>query len=443
LKVRGDGWLAGFIGFEHLQEVAALAGRRMEREFIVFGPRGEVLAHAAPEGEKPSADPEAVWRSVAGKKPVSADALSPAGKLFCVSRDLQIRGVKGLFLKAAALKPHAQAFWTLRTLGVFIISALALLTAFVVLGGLYQSRKLTRPLATFVEKIRDIRRGNLEARTAIDTDDEIGYLSQSFDAMVDSVRRAQKDLEEKNALLEDANRRLKDQLMAAEKTSIIGQIASGLHHNLKNAAFLIKGCVATCASEKDDGKREALLRTIGETLEKMTGTIDPLLYFARDESSARELVSLRELLEDTVKIVLPYLRDNLIQLDAEYGDAPPVSIIAGQVQQVVLNLLLNAKDACGGNKGRVSLTLGSREESGRRFASIEISDRGKGIPKENMDRLFQPFYSTKPSSVGPGGTGIGLFISRIITESNGGTIALESREGEGTSVTVHFPGAGA
>ncbi|MBN1521091.1 MAG: hypothetical protein JW928_01050 [Candidatus Aureabacteria bacterium] len=410
-----------------------------DAELFLLSERGDILA--APEIYLKSGNrfPDDVLKKITGSKSGQIIFRFNNQKNLCAYKKHKMSEADFSYI-TVVLYPYDKAFFMLRYLRIFIFSSLVLLVLIVVFGGFYQSRKLTYSLVTFMEKIGKISQGNLSVKTNIATHDEIGYLSRSFDAMIEKLGAMRKDLEEKNEMLSYINQELIERLASSEKTSLIGKISSGISHNLKNTVFLIRNSISECMKETDEKKRGEILKATETTIQSIIDTIDPLLYFAKEAEDTKEMADLKTVLSDISKIIVPYFQDHLIEYHVDYQEAPAVRISIGQIQQAVLNVLINAKEAYQGKDGPVFLKLYEEKADNRAWAVIEIADKGVGISQEQMEKVFQPFQTTKGFQNKREGTGIGLFISQLIVRNNDGEISLESQEGKGTRVIIKLPG---
>lgn len=255
------------------------------------------------------------------------------------------------------------------------------------------------------------------------------------------------------------------QMLHSEKMASLGQLAAGVAHELNNPAGFIYGnmeLLHTCAaglerlltfydnaqlpallaSEIDAIKKEidyehslADLRSIINDChggaERIRDVVQNLRLFSRLDEAEFKKVDLHVGLESTIRLLSQYFGPGRITLERDYTDLPRVDCYAGQLNQVWVNLLVNAAQAMNG-EGTVRVV--TRRENV--MAIVSISDTGKGIAPEHLKKIFDPFFTTKP--VGEG-TGLGLSITYGIIERHGGTINIESRLGEGTTFTVAIP----
>jgi two-component system NtrC family sensor kinase len=268
-------------------------------------------------------------------------------------------------------------------------------------------------------------------------------------------------LEHRKAELE----RLQTQMVHSEKMASLGQLAAGVAHELNNPAGFIysnmghlRECAAglerlfnaydnaqlpaPLAAEINAIKKEIYyddslndLRSITsdcyEGAERIRDVVQNLRLFSRLDEAEFKKVDLHEGIESTIRLISQYYGSDRITLERDYADLPPVDCYAGQLNQVWMNLLVNAAQAIS-HQGKVRVT--TRRE--REMAVISISDTGSGIGPEHLKKIFDPFFTTKP--VGEG-TGLGLSITYGIVERHDGSIKIESRPGEGTTITVAIP----
>ena len=166
--------------------------------------------------------------------------------------------------------------------------------------------------------------------------------------------------------------------------------------------------------------------------ERIRDVVQNLRLFSRLDESEIKQVDLNEGIEATVRLLSRYYKSGRITLDRNYGELPLVNCYAAQLNQVWMNLLVNAAQAIGDDYGAVRIQTSSNGKT----ISVSVSDSGKGISPENLKKIFDPFFTTKP--VGEG-TGLGLSISHGIVEKHHGTIAVGNIPGEGATFTITLP----
>ena len=253
-----------------------------------------------------------------------------------------------------------------------------------------------------------------------------------IDALVRDVSERKK--------LEDQTRDLYHQLLQAEKLAALGQTISGVAHELNNPLATILTWAERLsqrpASEIDDKTRRGLETILSES-ERAARIVRNLLTFARKRQSTRTLVDLNHVVRDTLSLRSYEQRvTNILIVDALASGFPQVFADAHQIQQVLLNLVINAEQAMLSANGRGTLVVRSWHDIDRQAVILEINDDGPGIPEDVQKKIFDPFFTTK--EVGKG-TGLGLTVAYAIVHEHGGRIRLASKPGSGASFFVELP----
>lgn len=233
---------------------------------------------------------------------------------------------------------------------------------------------------------------------------------------------------------------LRRQIVALQRISSLGIIAGGVFHELNNALTPILNYAKLALRNPDPEYRERALKRILEASQRATAITGGMLGLSRPgrDPNHREPVDLGRLAEDVAALVEKDLRRHNVRLETQLSDRPFAKINAAQIQQVLINLLINARQAMpDGGVARLGLGL---DPSGR-VAELSVVDQGAGIAPEDLRRIFEPFFSTKsaPDSSGLGGTGLGLAVCRDIIEAHHGRIRVESRPGQGSAFTLLLP----
>jgi PAS domain S-box-containing protein len=238
------------------------------------------------------------------------------------------------------------------------------------------------------------------------------------------------------AMLEDITERkeAEEALLRTEKLAVTGRLAASMVHEINNPLQAVVGCLAladeTLEAGGDPGEYLQIAR---EELRRTAGIVDQLRdIHRRSQPREKQLTNLRALLEQVIALNRERLERQRVQVIREWAPEPiMVPLVADRMQQVFLNLILNAAEAME-DGGKLRISINRTEEPGG--VTIAFADTGPGIPSDMMDSLYEPFFSTKEE-----GVGLGLYITRNIVEQHGGRIAAESVEGEGTRFDVWVP----
>jgi two-component system NtrC family sensor kinase len=287
------------------------------------------------------------------------------------------------------------------------------------------SRRLSRPVRALVEASRRVAAGDLTTRVPVTSTDEIGELGDSFNTMADSLRARDEQLKE-------FTRR---KVMESERLAIVGQLAADVAHELNNP---LQGIVTYShlmleRMRPDDTQRPSVEK-IANQANRCTVIIRGLLDFSRPKKPHEKLTDLRATIDECLALVEDRQLFHNIEVVRDYqADLPQTVMDPAQMQQVFMNLIINAAEAMGG-VGKLTVT--TRLDAARRVIHADFRDTGHGINAEDMGRIFDPFFTTK--EVGHG-TGLGLAISFGIVKEHGGTITVESTEREGTTFTIELP----
>ncbi len=228
-------------------------------------------------------------------------------------------------------------------------------------------------------------------------------------------------------------RRFEQQIVQSGKLAAIGELAAGVAHEINNPLFAILGLVEFMLKDAERGTKQfERLELIQQTGLEIKDVVRALLDFARERSDEFERVAMRDVLARTLDLVRRTSLRKEIELVERYADEPLyVAASAGQLKQIVLNLMTNAQQAMR-DSGAVTIEL---ERDGL-HALVRVRDTGPGIPEDEIERIFDPFFTTKREL---GGTGLGLALSQSIAVSHGGTLVAASPPGGGAEFTLRLP----
>jgi signal transduction histidine kinase len=256
---------------------------------------------------------------------------------------------------------------------------------------------------------------------------------RAFAAVValNAETRRRHELAEERARLAEELHRQEVELARSARLAALGTFSAGIAHEFNNMLTAVighaqVGQLATTLADKDES-----LGVIARVSQRATSITNSLLTFARRREPELRLASLQAAIADTVALVVHDLRRDRVALVQQVEELPPVLCDPGQICQVLLNLITNARDAMR-EQGGGTLRLGLTSEGDQ--ALLTIADDGPGIAPDVLDKLFQPFVTTKAT-----GNGLGMSICYGIVTSHHGTIAIASALGQGTTVTIRLP----
>jgi signal transduction histidine kinase len=231
---------------------------------------------------------------------------------------------------------------------------------------------------------------------------------------------------------------LRQQLLQAQRLSSVGALASSVAHEFNNIlTTIINYARIALRNEGDDAGRSQALEKILKGSQRAATIINSMLGFARNTSSQRQRTDLASVVDEVLVLCEKDLSKHHVQVDKKYHGRPVAEVVPAQIEQVLLNLIINARQAMprGGK-----LRLEVRENVRTHMVELRVADTGVGIAPERLRLIFEPFYTTKePDSNGHGGTGLGLSVCRQIIEQHQGRIRVESLVGKGSTFTVKLP----
>lgn len=321
-----------------------------------------------------------------------------------------------------------------------------LITILIMIGGTlalihFSTRKwITEPISQLMGGIKNMAKGNLQTRIELRRGDELSELGHAFNQMAGDLKKAQ------DRIIEEAETKLKLErdLRQSEKLAAIGQLASGLAHEIGTPLNIISGRVELAKRKLDDkeGVQKNLDIVIQQT-ERITKIIQRLLGFVRKKKPEQRNFNITALLETTLDFLDYEIQKQKVKVVREMED--PLPFVTGdpdQLQQVFLNIVLNAIQSMPGG-GTVHLSASTQvtskeglEDGQRRYVEVKVQDTGMGMEREVMDNIFNPFFSTKEKDKG---TGLGLTVSQGIVQDHEGWIEVESETGKGSLFKIYLP----
>ena len=275
-----------------------------------------------------------------------------------------------------------------------------------------------RPVSELVKATNIVAGGDLNYKIRMEKADELGNLATSFNDMTQRLAEVQM------------------QLYQAEKLASLGRLAAGVAHEINNpltgvmtfASFLLK------RADHDPELKADLEVIVRETM-RCREIVKGLLDFARPTPGKRTKVSANDIITHAEAVLHNQLMIKKITFEARLDpNLPDIMADRGQLEQVYLNLIVNAIDAVEEN-GRITVSTDHVRENGSAYVAVSVRDNGPGIPPDQIPKVFEPFYTTK----GAKGTGLGLAVVWAIMEKHQGSIRIESEPGRGTAVNLRFP----
>jgi len=281
---------------------------------------------------------------------------------------------------------------------------------------------IQRPMVELQEKIAQVSQGNLNVAVSFaQRNDEIGDLGRNFNHMMQQLRESREEIE----------RLHRTQMSRAEHFATLGELATGLAHEIRNPLAGIAGVIEIVGRDLPaTSPARAVVKDVRLEITRISRTLTDLLETARPRRPEVRFSNLNTTVEHAVMLARQQVLSRPIKIELQQApDLPEVEHDSDQIHQVLLNLLLNAVQAME-KTGTVNVEIGSRDGC----ASVVVSDTGRGISPQNLPNIFRPFYTTKGD-----GTGLGLSLAHRIVEDHHGRIEVSSVVGKGSTFTVLLP----
>lgn len=317
----------------------------------------------------------------------------------------------------------------------FILFTLLFSAVFIIFGYSILNRTILKPIRALFNAVKEISLGREEERAPEIGPKEVKYLSASFNRLVEELVKRKKELERTVMELEEVNREMKktqEEMIQAEKLASIGRLAAGLAHELGNPLSTITMTLELLSPHLDEKGKEYMERIEGE-IRRMDGIIRSLLDLSRPARIEMKKFHPGEVIRRVLSIVFTPKDSEYLEVEFVSGYEGEIFSDPGLFSQILINILLNAKDAVK-EKGKGKITVRTRKEG--EFFVTDVIDTGTGMDEETLKKAFEPFFTTKP----PGkGTGLGLSISQKLTILLGGRLSAESKKGAGSTFSIHLP----
>jgi signal transduction histidine kinase len=338
----------------------------------------------------------------------------------CHGRKIRIIGV--LDVNYSLVETRQRMFEATKLVIFSTIAIILFLSASI---SLVMLKFVRRPLNQIVENMARVEQGDLSVRMKEDRQDEVGRLITSFDSMVDKLDTAKKELEHFHF----------QQMERADRLASVGEMAAGIAHEIKNPLTGIAAAITIIKEDfEPDDPRTEIVNEVLEQIKRLDKTVNDLLFFGKPAPPEPTFVNLNTLVEKTLAFASQHKSGrnivNKLELEAKL---PPVYVDPKQMQQVFLNLILNALQAMQ-NDGVLTVRTYLVEKEGEKWARVSIADTGPGIPAQILSKIFTPFFTTKAQ-----GTGLGLAICHKLVSQHLGELSVVSEDGLGTVFTVDLP----
>jgi len=311
---------------------------------------------------------------------------------------------------------------------LFVLSTVAIIGFLSLAISLVMLKFVKKPLSRVAENMAKVASGDLSVRMTSHGKDEIARLIVSFDSMVGRLDRTKKELDTFHF----------QQMERADRLASVGEMAAGIAHEIKNP---LTGIAAAITVIKDDfsaeDSRVSIINEVLEQISRLDKTVNDLLFFGKPTVAEPACTDINSALRKILVFAAQHRGCNNIEKRLELVDGlPPVYVDPKQIQQVFLNLFLNAIQAMQ-NGGVLTVQSALAQRDGVDMIQVRVTDTGQGIPPQIQEKIFTPFFTTKAQ-----GTGLGLAISHRLIELHGGALTVLSEDGMGTTFTVELPAFG-
>jgi signal transduction histidine kinase len=300
------------------------------------------------------------------------------------------------------------------------IVATSLVFGIGIILAVFLSLMYTKPIHNVVNAARNVAAGDLSTDLYTDRKDEIGELTQTFNYMVQKLRE-ERDLEEK--------------LREAEHLSGIAQLAKGIAHEIRNPLNFISLSIDHLKKKFSPGSNaekeqfESLVRSIKHEIQRLNKLVGDFLDYGKPLRLNRQDTDLHALIQDVVALVSAKAEKDAITIQYHEEKIPRLSLDPELIKTCIFNIILNAFQAMPSG-GELIIRAGMHNEK----VTVIITDTGIGVSRENLPKLFDPFFSTKST-----GLGLGLAMTSRVIEEHGGKVDFQSAEGRGSTVTIYLP----
>ena len=369
-------------------------------------------------------------------KPIYNEKTCWTGKCHAHSKDTRVLGLLDIAISADPMLSMIRNYRNNTIIQIiFLILSISLCLI------LLTKSLVIQPVHALLEHTRAVGKGDWNFIESIPAGDELGELAKAFNDMTGKLKKNQEEMDKWAATLEtrveERTREIKEMqtvLCRSEKLASLGELVAGIAHELNNP---LTGIMIHASLISNDPRLDEELmddcRTVIYEAGRCSKIVKELLDFARASDSQKSRQPVSKAIDRTIALIEHNADFRDIEIAKEYDpDLPEILMDASQIEQVLINMMINAGQAMP-QGGKLLIKTGLNASKGHIYVRIE--DTGCGIPAENIEKLFDPFFSTK----GHKGTGLGLSVSYGIIQSHGGEIEVSSQLGKGTVFTITLP----
>ena len=349
-------------------------------------------------------------------------------------------------------KPFRDQLWNALGVLVLMFLGLMLLSAWMAIRG---ARKIFKPIEKMSDVVHATQEGGAKRVGLVESKDELGTLSREFDDMLDQLQQRNQviqqwadsledqvdartaELKQKNQDLEKSIlllRQTRQQLVVAEKLAALGELTAGVAHEINNPTAVMLGNLDIMVDElgANAAPVQKEIDLIIEQIYRIKDIINRLLQYAHPDkySGYISVIEVNKLIKDTLELVNHLRQQDTLEIKLDLQATQMIEINSQELQQVLVNLLVNAIYALPKSEGKILIKSRDWNDKG---VVISVKDNGEGIPEEHLKQIFNPFFSTKGQGEG---TGLGLSISYGLVRRYGGNITVDSELGNGSEFTI-------
>lgn len=400
----------------------------------IFHPHGVILRSSNPAeiGHPASIDDYGLFQSTKPyaifRHPVHGDVLSMVKPIYnapvchtCHGSKARVIGILNVNYSLGRTK--MQMVYSSR---LFVFSSIAITVFLALTISLIMLKFMKRPLDRITEKMSLVENGDLDVHIDYGRQDEIGRLISSFNSMIDRLAAAKLELEQLHF----------QQLERADRLASIGEMAAGIAHEVKNPLAGISAAVSIIRDDLEaEDPRSEILGEVIQQVQRLDKTVNDLLFFGKPSLPELTCIDINEVIDKTVKFASQHR--SVVNIEKRLLLAPELPTVyadSKQMQQVFLNLILNAFQAMADAGGTLTITTASRQHGEKERVRIFLNNTGPGIPSQILEKIFTPFYTTKAQ-----GTGLGLAICSKLVHLHNGELTVTSDDQTGTTFIIELP----